>query len=152
MIHILLGHYDMNNLWLILVSGIWSIGFLQGCSSLEKEERYDERLTKFDRVFKSVGELYEIWQIVKSGENDAWDLEQRVIVALQLGGSKKEYFAMQDFVKILSDYEARYGRDRYFNGAARLAYCYSDGEYAGIFDARFPDLVDIYRRAGVSPE
>lgn len=42
----------MHNLWLILIFVIGPIGFLQGCPSFEKEEGYDERLIKFDRLLK----------------------------------------------------------------------------------------------------
>jgi hypothetical protein len=70
--------------------------------------------------------------------------ETRVVEALKLGGYSKDYFSMDDLVSLLADYDRRFGRDEFFHDAARLAYSYSDGEYAGRFEKQFPELVKIY--------
>lgn len=67
--------------------------------------------------------------------------DERVIAALKLAGYKRDYFSMDYFLNVLTKYRTHFGDDRFFYGAAKLAYSYSDGEYAGWFEKQFPEMV-----------
>lgn len=117
---------------------------LPGCAP-NMEPDGDEIVNKNEKSGSVVKAVIKLSEISKSfGGNHGSQLqEEQIVKALKLGGSTKNYFSIDDFVNILADYDRRFGRDEFFYDAARLAYSYSDGEYAGRFEKQFPELVKI---------
>ena len=105
--------------------------FTQSCVHNHGAEMSEQEVKGFGeaaRVEEAIRELSRIERTSQEKRRQGVEYDSEVVAALNIVGSKRDYFSMDDFVDVLKEYERIHGRDILFLSAARLAYSYSDGE------------------------